>query len=71
MHFHPQSKLKLKVSSDRKARTRTLIQMGGLLNVLAYLEGSLPTTLSDQVIDQFKQLGIRVIKKYAAQKIKA
>lgn len=30
-----ENKLKLKVSSDRKARTRTLIQMGGLLNMLA------------------------------------
>ena len=97
-----ENKLKLKVSSDRKARTRTLIQIGGLVNMLnlpsicgihdsddlqldleasdkaaillgmlAHLEDSLPPTLSDQVVDQFKQKGIRVIKKHAAQKIRA
>ena len=97
-----ENKLKLKVSSDRKARTRTLIQIGGLVNMLslpnicgindgddlqldlessdkaaillgmlAHLEDSLPPTLSDQVMAQFKQLGIRVIKKHAAQKIRA
>ena len=77
----------------RKARTRTLIQMGGLLNMislpaicginegddlqldlehsdkaamllgmLTHLEDSLPPTLSDQIIDQFKQKGIRKLK---------
>ena len=96
-----ENKLKIKNNSLRKARTRTLIQMGGLINMLtlpsicgiddgddlqldlensdkaavllgmlAHLEDSLPPTLSEQMIGQFKQKGIRVIKNHAAQKIK-
>lgn len=96
-----ENKLKLKVRSARKARTRTLIQLGGLINLVAlpnlcgisdgddlqldiktsdkaavllgmlvHLEHSLPPTLSDQQIAQFKQLGIRVIKNQAAQKVR-
>ena len=96
-----ENKLKSKNNALRKARTRTLIQMGGLINMLnlpsicgidegddlqlnfetsdkaaillgmlAHLEDSLPPTLSEQVISQFKQKGIRVIKNYAAQKIR-
>ena len=86
---------------NRKAKTRQLIQIGGLVNMinlpsicginegddlqlnlensdkaavllgmLAHLEDSLPPTLSDQVISQFKQIGIRVIKKHTAQKMR-
>ena len=96
-----ENKLKIKNNSLRKARTRTLIQMGGLINMLtlpsicgiddgddlqldlensdkaavllgmlAHLEDSLPPNLSEQMIGQFKQKGIRVIKNHAAQKIK-
>ena len=94
-----ENKLQATSKSLRKARTRTLIQMGGLINMLnlpsicginegedlqtdfeasdkaavllgmlAHLEDSLPPTLSDQVIAQFKQKGIRVIKNHTAQK---
>lgn len=96
-----ENKLKAKDNSLRKARTRTLIQMGGLINMLnlpnicgidecddlqldleasdkaaillgmlAHLEDSLPPTLSEQTIAQFKQKGIRVIKNHASQKIR-
>ena len=94
-----ENKLKAASQSQRKARTRTLIQLGGLLNMLnlpnicginpgddlqtdfeasdkaaillgmlVHLEDSLPPTLSDQVIDQFKQKGIRAIKNHKIQK---
>ncbi len=97
-----EKKLKLKVKSARKARIRTLIQMGGLINMVAlpnlcgisdgddlqldleasdkaavllgmlvHLEDSLPPTLSDQLIAQFKQKGIRVIKNQSAQKMRS
>ena len=97
-----ENKLKLNSQSNRKARTRLLIQMGGLVNMinlpsicginegddlqlnlensdkaavllgmLAHLEDSLPPTLSEQVISQFKQIGIRVIKKHTAQKMRS
>jgi hypothetical protein len=97
-----ENKLKIKNNSLRKARTRTLIQMGGLINMLnlpsicgidegddlqlnfetsdkaavllgmlAHLEDSLPPTLSEQVISQFKQKGIRVIKNHTAKKIRS
>lgn len=96
-----ENKLKAASKSQRKARTRTLIQLGGLLNMLnlpsicgintgddlqtdfeasdkaaillgmlVHLEDSLPPNISDQVIDRFKQKGIRVIKNHAAQKIR-
>ena len=41
-----------------------------LLGMLAHLEDSLPPTLSNEVINQFKQIGIRVIKKHTAQKMR-
>ncbi len=97
-----ENKLKLNSQSNRKAKTRLLIQMGGLVNMinlpsicginegddlqlnlensdkaavllgmLAHLEDSLPPTLSEQVISQFKQIGIRVIKKHTAQKMRS
>lgn len=96
-----ENKLKIKNNSLRKARTRNLIQMGGLINMLnlpsicginegedlqtdfetsdkaavllgmlAHLEDSLPLTLSEQVISQFKQKGIRVIKNHTAKRIR-
>lgn len=96
-----ENKLKITNRPLRKARTRTLIQMGGLINMLnlpsicginegedlqtdfeasdkaavllgmlAHLEDSLPPVLSDQVIAQFKQKGIRVIKNHTTQKIR-
>ncbi|MEI6628948.1 MAG: hypothetical protein WCN27_06075 [Alphaproteobacteria bacterium] len=39
-----------------------------LLGMLTHLEDSLPPTLSDQGIEQFKQKGIRVIKNHKIQK---
>ena len=81
----------------RKARTRNLIQLGGLLNMVAltglcgieegndlqleapdkaavllgllqHLEDSLPHTLSENQIEQFRQKGIRVMKNHTAEK---
>ncbi|MDQ5883797.1 MAG: hypothetical protein QG556_134 [Pseudomonadota bacterium] len=97
-----ENKLKITNESLRKARTRNLIQLGDLLNMLnlpsicginegedlqtdfeasdkaavllgmlAHLEDSLPTALSDQVIAKFKQKGIRVIKNHTAQRIRS
>ena len=97
-----ENKLKLNSQSNRKARTRLLIQMGGLVNMinlpsicginegddlqlnlensdkaavllgmLAHLEDSLTPTLSDQVISQFKQKGIRVIKNHTSKRIRS
>ncbi len=94
-----ENKLKTASQSQRKARTRTMIQLGGLLNMLnlpnicgissgddlqtdfeasdkaavllgmlTHLEDSLPPTISDQVIEKFKQKGIRVIKNHKIQK---
>ena len=94
-----ENKLQATSKSLRKARTRTLIQMGGLLNMLnlpsicginegedlqtdleasdkaavllgmlTHLEDSLPSIIFDQVIEQFKQKGIRVIKNHKIQK---
>ena len=96
-----ENKLKLNNNVNRKARTRNLIQLGELINMinlpnicgineandlqfnlensdkaavllgmLAHLESSLPPTLSNEVINQFKQIGIRVIKKHTAQKMR-
>ena len=97
-----ENKLKFNSGSNHKARTRLLIQMGGLVNMinlpsicginegddlqlnlensdkaavllgmLAHLEDSLTPTLSDQVISQFKQKGIRVIKNHTSQRIRS
>ncbi len=94
-----ENRLKTNSKSFRKARTRTMIQLGGLLNMLnlpnicginpgddlqtdfeasdkaavllgmlTHLEDSLPPILSDQVIEKFKQKGMRVIKNHATQK---
>ncbi len=94
-----ENKLKAANKSQRKARTRTLIQLGGLLNMLnlpnicginpgddlqtdfeasdkaavllgmlVHLEDSLPPTLSDPVIDRFKQKGILVLKNHKIQR---
>ena len=94
-----ENRLKTNSKSFRKASTRTMIQLGGLLNMLnlpnicginpgddlqtdfeasdkaavllgmlTHLEDSLPPILSDQVIEKFKQKGMRVIKNHATQK---